>query len=170
MYVNAREPQQGPLDQSGGGTVPVPSFVADGYIYPKPQDTIFDVIVRVPNLPAATTSLQSVFAVEDRIKGGWIRGLGYGFNNPHGFFQVQTFLLVNGAVPSRYVFKTVTAGAAPTVYSGSFPPVQIGSIQEPANVFILLPSSGVVDVRFVNNSADEAFSAVVRLWGWNFGN
>lgn len=169
MYVNQRAPQQGIASEAGGPT-PLPSISTDGYINPRPQDTLFDVIVRVPTLAVSATLTQNVFTIEDRIKGGWIRKLGYGFNNPHGFFQVRTFILVNGGVPDRYVFKTVDSSAAPSTYSGSLPPVQLGSIQNPADVFILLPSNALVQVQFVNASAEEVFTAVVRLWGWNFGN
>ncbi len=166
--VNAREPQQGPPPAVGPAATPSP-FNPDGFIYPKPQDVFFDVAIRVPSLAVNSTTTQRVFSGDENAKGGWIRALGYGFNNPHGFFQVRTTILVNGAPPGRYVFKTVDA-SNPVAFSGSFPPVQIGTVQKPTDVFISLPSSAVIDVRFINASLDEAFSCAVRLKGWFFGN
>ena len=148
------------------GRMPAQGFIPDGMIFPRPDVTFFDAVIREPTIAVSATTTRTVFTQEERIKGGWIRELGYGFNNPHGFFQVRTFLLINGGTPSNYIFKTVD----PTgVYQGSFPTSQIGSVEKPTPVFIFLPSNALVEVRFVNNSADEIFSATVRLKGWSFG-
>ena len=146
-----------------------PRFVPDGMVYPRPGVTFLDVTVREPSLQAGATTTQTVFTQEDRVKGGWIRGIGYEFNNPHGFFQVRTTVLINEAPPGNYIFKTVDSGA-PETYQGSFPTSQIGTIEQPTSVFIALPSNALVQVRFVNASTSEAFEATVRLTGWNFGN
>jgi hypothetical protein len=166
--VNAREPQQGYPAAAAPAAPPAP-FIPDGFLYPRAQDVFFDVAIRVPSLAISATLDQRVFTADENAKGGWIRSLGYGFNNPHGFFQVRTTILINGGPPGRYIFKTVDA-SAPATFSGSFPPVQIGTIQKPTEVFIYVPSSAVVDLRFVNASADEIFSCAVRLKGWFFGN
>lgn len=148
------------------GRMPAQGFIPDGMIFPRADVTFFDAIIREPSLGVSATTTRDVFTQEERIKGGWIREIGYGFNNPHGFVQVRTFLLINGGTPSNYIFKTVD----PTgVYQGSFPSAQIGTIETPTSVFIYLPSNALVQVRFVNNSADEIFSAMVRIKGWSFG-
>ncbi|MGH7259972.1 MAG: hypothetical protein ACREI9_04740 [Nitrospiraceae bacterium] len=166
--VNSREPQQGYAPSPSPAAPPSP-FNPDGFIYPKAQDVFFDVAIRVPTLAVNSTTIQRVFNADENAKGGWIRSLGYGFNNPHGFFQVRTTILINGAPPGRYVFKTVDA-SNPVTFSGSFPPVQIGTVQKPTDVFIQVPSSSIVEVRFVNASLDEAFACAVRLKGWFSGN
>jgi len=143
------------------------SFVPDGMIFPRADVTWFDVSIRSASLLPSTTTTRVVFTQEERIKGGWIRYLGYEFNNPHGFFQVRTTLLINGGPPSNYIFKTVDAAGT---YEGSFPTSQIGTIENPTSVFIFLPSNALVELRFVNNSTTEPLSATVRLVGWSFGN
>lgn len=170
MLVNEREPQQA----APGVTSPTPErFVPDGFIYPRPQDSFFDVAIRVASIAPGTGGnpnvvVQNVWTVEDRIKGGWIRALGYEYNNPHGFFQVQTALLINGAPPSNYKFWNVDSASG--AIQGSFPTLQVGSIEAPTPVFVLLPSNGLVQLRFSNASQTEYFSASVRLKGWSFGN
>lgn len=168
MHVASANPYPGGMSPRSADTL-ASVFIPDGFNYPKQTDVFFDAVVRVPSIPAATTVTQLVFTQEERIKNGWIRRLGYNFNAPHGFFQVQTFLLIGGGVPSNYIFKTVDPALPGGQYTGSFPTEQIGSVAEPADVYIHLPSNGQVEVRFVNNSAVEAFSAEVRLWGWSFG-
>ena len=155
----------------GVGAVGIPpvGFVADGMVFPRPDATFFDVVVRVPSIAAGATVEQIVFDQGDRIKGGWVRKLGYDFNNPHGFFQCRTFLLLGDGVPSNYIFKTIDS-SLPAQYQGSFPTSQIGSVDAPADVFIYLPGTNVVKLRFVNNSADEVFTPVVRMVGWSFRN
>lgn len=146
------------------------SFVPDGMIYPRQDVTFFDVTVREPSIPVSATTLRTAFTQEERIKAGWIRYLGYEFNNPHGFFQVRTSLLVNGGVPSNYIFKTVDSSLPTGQYEGSFPTAQIGTIEEPTSIFVAIPSNALIQVRFINNSATEVFSSTVRLVGWSFGN
>lgn len=141
-------------------------FKSDGFVFPRPQDTLFDAIIREPLIAANSTVIRTVFTQEERIKGGWIRWLGYAFSTPSGFFQVRTTILINGGTPARYIFKTVDAATG--AYQGSLPTVQIGTVQEPTEVFIELPSNAVVQVRFVNLSLDESYSACVRLKGWSF--
>lgn len=169
MQVNPKTPP--PEAQPGAPKVgqQSPQFVPDGMIFPRPDVTFFDVGVREPSLQVNATSTQTAFTQEELIKGGWIRGIGYEFNNPHGYFQVRTTILINGAPPAKYIFKTVDAGA-PETYQGSFPTSQIGTIEQPTSVFIALPSNALVQVRFVNASTTEPFEATVRLTGWNFGN
>ena len=167
VHVNDAPPPRNAPGVGEVGVQPV-GFVPDGMIYPRPDSTFFDVIVRVPSILPSVTLTQDVFVQEERIKGGWIRELGYGFNNPHGFFQVRTTLLVNGGPPAHYIFKTVDASAGS--YQGSFPTSQIGTLERPTEVFISLPSNANVQIRFANASSDEAFSAIVRLKGWSFGN
>lgn len=170
MLVNERQPQQA----APGVTRPSPEeFVPDGFVYPKPQDQFFDVSIRVASIPPGTGGnpnviVQDVWTVQNRIKGGWIRALGYEYNNPHGFFQVRTTLLINSAPPSNYMFWNVdsTTGAI----SGSFPTLQVGTIAEPTPVFIYLPSNALVQVRLSNASQTEYFSASIRFKGWSFGN
>lgn len=144
--------------------------MADGFNYPRPEDTFFDVTVRVPRLPAVTTLEQLAFTVPDNVKGGWIRKLGYSFNSPQGFFQVRTFLLLNGATPSNYIFQTVDASAPDAApYQGSMPTVQLGAIEDPFDVYIQVPGSGTqISVRFVNNSTVVPFSCALRFVGWYF--
>lgn len=142
-------------------------FQADGMNYPRPFDVFFDVTVRVPTIGAGATVTQRVFGVEDQIKQGWIRRVGYHFNTPNGYFQVQTTILINGGTPSNYIYKTVDAGTG--AYQGSLPPDQIGTIDEPAETFIRLPNNAVIDVRFINNNTVQSFTGVVRLWGWYLG-
>lgn len=169
MIEGEPPPAQAPGVGELGRIPATQAFVPDGMIFPRADVTFFDVVVRVPSLSANLTTTQTVFTQEERIKGGWIRELGYGFNNPHGFFQVRTLLLVNGGPSTSYIFKTIDA-AAPAAYQGSFPTSQIGTIENPTSVFIFLPSNALVELRFVNNSTTEAFSATVRLKGWSFGN
>ena len=169
VTVNAKTPPpeaQPGAPQAGPQS---PRFVPDGMIYPRPDVTFFDVAVRVPAIAVSATVMQDAFEQEERIKAGWLRGLGYAFNNPHGFSQVRTTLLINNAPPSNYIFKTVDS-SAPATYEGSFPPAQIGTLHNPTEVFIWLPANALVQLRFVNASANEAFSAIVRLTGWSFGN
>ena len=167
MLVQGEPPPISPPGVGQDGRIPAVGFVPDGMIYPQPNVTFFDATVRVASLTASATVTRTVFTQEERIKGGWIRYLGYEFNNPHGFFQVRTTLLINGGTPSNYIFKTVDATSE---YQGSFPTSQIGTIENPTSVFIFLPSNALVEVRFVNANANEAFSATVRLVGWSFGN
>lgn len=169
MLVQGEPP---PRSAPGVGETGVPAvgFVPDGMIYPRPDSTFFDVAVREPSIPVSATTTRIVFTQEERIKGGWIRYLGYAFNNPHGFFQVRTFLLINGGPPANYIFKTVDSSLATGQYQGSFPTSQIGTVEAPTSVFIFLPSNALVELRFVNASSTEVFSAEVRLVGWSFGN
>ena len=146
------------------------SFVPDGMIYPRQDVTFFDVTVREPSIPVSATTLRTAFTQEERIKAGWIRYLGYEFNNPHGFFQVRTSLLVNGGVSSNYIFKTVDSSLPTGQYQGSFPTAQIGTIEQPTSIFVSIPSNALIQIRFINNSFTEVFSATVRLVGWSFGN
>lgn len=171
MWVNEREPQQAPTPPGapGGG----PKFVPDGFIYPRAQDHFFDVSIRIQSVgPGAggnpNVVVQDVFTQADRLKGGWISGVGYEYNNPHGFFQVRTTLLINGAPPSNYHFRTVDSITG--TVDGSFPTVQIGTIEEPSSARIYLPANGLVQIRVSNASQDEPFSVIVRLKGWSFGN
>ena len=170
MLVNAREPQQSP---PGVGEIRADRFVADGFIYPRPEDSFFDVGIRIASIAPGTGGnpnivVQNVFTQDDRIKGGWISAVGYEYNNPHGFFQVRTTVLINGAPPSNYRFRTVDSATG--AFDGSFPTVQIGSVREPTWVRILLPSNGLVQIRAANFSQDETFTLIVRLKGWSFGN
>ena len=162
-----------PSTQSPGvGEVGIPAvgFVPDGFNYPRPDSTFFDVVVRVATIPPATTVDQIVFTQGERIKGGYVRRLGYEFNNPHGYFQCRTFILLADGVPSNYIFKTVESGATtPEQYQGSFPTSQIGSVDDPTQVFIYLPAATLVKLRFVNVSTTETFAATVRMVGWSFG-
>lgn len=170
MFVNERQPQQGPPPDAS--IVPVKAL-ADGYMFPAERDAQFDQAIRIASIgPGAgglpNIVLQDVFTVADRLKGGWISALGYEYNNPHGFFQVQTAIFINGATPSNYHFRNIdsTTGAV----DGSFPVAQIGTIRDPTAVRILLPSNALVQIRAANFSQDETFSLVVRLKGWTFGN
>lgn len=169
MLVNQREPQQSPPAEAQ--IVPTRPM-ADGYLFPRPEDIQFDVAIRIPSIGPGTGGapnvvVTDVFTQADRIKGGWIAAVGYEYNNPHGFFQVRTNLLINGGPPSNYHFRTVDVSG---VVDGSFPTVQIGTITEPTSVRIMLPSNGLVQVRASNASQTETFSLVVRLKGWSFGN
>ena len=158
-----REPT--PPGVGGDGVVPfTPRFVPDGYIYPRVGDQKFDITVRAPVIAVSATLDVVIYEVDDRIKGGWIRQLGYGFNNSHGDFVVRTFLLINDQVPSDYIFRTVDSVAG--TFEGSFPTVNIGSLQQPTDVHIRMPAQSKISIRFVNNSADEVFSGGVRLKGW----
>lgn len=141
-------------------------FVADGWIDPRPRDQLFDVGIRVPSLAAGATITQRILEDQSLVQGGVIRRLGYSFSQPHGYLQVRTTVLVNGAPPIDYLFRTVDALSATQAYQGSLPPFQIGSPVEMANVFIKIPSQAVLEARFVNGSATEAFSFFFRLWGW----
>jgi len=167
MLVQGEPPPRPAPGVGEVGRVPARGFVPDGMVFPRADVTWFDVTIRSASLPANTTTTRVVFTTEERIKGSWIRYLGYEFNNPHGFFQVRTTLLINGGPPSNYIFKTVDATGT---YEGSFPTSQIGTIENPTSVFIFLPSNSLVELRFVNNSTTEALSATVRLVGWSFGN
>lgn len=168
MMVNERAPQQAAPQN------PAPSlFLADGFNYPREQDSFFDVSIRIASLAPGAAGLpnivvQDVFTQNDRIKGGWISALGYEYNNPHGFFQVRTTVLIGGAPPLNYKFRTVDSVTG--AFDGSFPTVQIGSVREPSWVRILLPSNGLVQIRAANFSQDETFTLIVRLKGWSFGN
>jgi hypothetical protein len=171
MWVNQREPQQSPIPPGapGGG----PKFVPDGFIYPRPEDFFFDVSIRMQSIGPGTGGnpnviVQNVFTQADKLKGGWISAVGYEYNNPHGFFQVRTTLLINSATPANYQFRTVDSVAG--TVDGSFPTVQIGTVDAPADVRIMLPSNGLVQIRASNASQSETFSLVVRLKGWSFGN
>lgn len=170
MIIDRLAPPSSQSPFVGETGVPPVGFVPDGMVYPRPDTTFFDVVVRAASIPAATTLEQVVFDQGERIKGGFIRKLGYEFNNPHGYFQCRTFLLLSDGVPSNYIFKTVDSGATgPNQYQGSFPTSQIGSVDQPADVFIYLPAATLTKMRFVNVSTTEAFSATVRLVGWSFG-
>lgn len=170
MFVNAREPQQSP---PGVGEVRADRFVSDGFIFPRPEDSFFDVSVRIQSIGPGTGGnpnvvIQNVFTQEDRIKGGWVSAVGYEYNNPHGFFQVRTTLLINGAPPSNYRYRNVDSVTG--TFDGSFPTVQVGSVLQPSWTRILLPSNGIVQVRASNASQMETFSLVVRIMGWSMGN
>lgn len=170
MLINQREPQQSA--PRVGEAVPN-RFVSDGFIHPRPEDVQLDVAIRIATIAPGAGGLpnivvQDVFTQQDRIKGGWLSGVGYEYNNPHGFFQVRTTLLINNGPPSNYHFRTVDSITG--TVDGSFPTVQIGTIQEPTNVRIYLPSNGLVQIRAANFSQTETFSLVVRLKGWSFGN
>ncbi len=141
------------------------AFVPDGYIFPRANDIQFDITVRVPSLAANDTTTVEAYKQSPQLKGGWIRKIGYAFNNPHGHLHVKTFLLIDGAAPSNYMFRTVDSVTG--AFEGSFPPVQIGSIQSPADVYIRLPQSAKVEIRFENANLEQAFSCAVRLWGWS---
>lgn len=143
-------------------------FVPDGMIYPPASATFFDATIRIPQLAAGTTSTQTVFTQEEGIKAGWIRGIGWEFSSPHAYFKVQTSILINGGAPSQYIFKQITAGTG--AYSGSLPMFQMGSPVNPADVFISLPANALLEIRFVNNAADQAFSGWFRIKGWSFAN
>lgn len=168
MLVNARAPQQ------AAPAPVVPSlFLADGFNFPREQDALFDVAVRIASIAPGTGGnpnivLQSVFTQEDKLKGGWISAVGYDYNNPHGFFQVRTTLLINSAPPANYRFRTVDSVTG--AVDGSFPTVQIGSVREPAWVRIYLPANGLIQIRAANFSQSETFTVTVRLKGWSFGN
>lgn len=170
MLVNERQPQQGPPPNSQ--IVPVKPL-ADGYIFPREQDAQFDAAIRIQSIAPGTAGnpnvvIQDVFTVADRLKGGWISALGYEYNNPHGFFQVQTAILINGGTPANYHFRNVDSVTG--IADGSFPVAQIGTIMEPTPVRISLPSNGLIQIRAANFSQEESFSLVVRLKGWSFGN
>lgn len=141
-------------------------FVADGWIHPRPADQLFDVGIRVPSLTAGTTITQRVLEDQSLVQGGVIRRLGYFFSQPHGYLQVRTTVLINGAPPIDYLFRTVDAVAAGQPFQGSLPPFQIGTPIDMTEVFIKIPSQAVLEVRFVNASATETFSFFFRLWGW----
>lgn len=143
-------------------------FQADGWIWNRPLDQCFDVGIRVPSLTAASTITQRVLQDVSLAKGGVIRRLGYTFSQPHGYLQVRTTVLINGSPPSDYLFRAVDASSPTQAYQGSLPPFQIGSPAgcEMADVFIKLPSDAVIEMRFENASATEAFSFDFRLTGW----
>lgn len=147
-----------------------PPFHGEGWVFPRPSDQQFDVSIRVPGLAPSATTVQAVLQDLSVAKGGVIRKLGYSFSQPHGYLQVRTTILINGAPPADYLFRTVDA-SSPTVFQGSFPPFQIGSPAGDgmADVFIKLPPSAGISVRFENASASESFSFFVRLCGWLFG-
>lgn len=169
MHVTGAHPYpEGPGPRAAAGA-PASVFIPDGFVYPRPGDVFFDAVVRVPSIAPSSTVTQLVFTQEERIKQGWIRKLGYNFNSPHGFFQVRTFLQLAGGVPTNYIYKTVDPSLPGGQYQGSFPVEQIGSVLEPTDVYILLPSNVQVEIRFQNNSTVETFSAEVRLWGWSQG-
>lgn len=154
-----------PPGVGGPGVAPFsPRFTPDGFIFPRPNDQRFDAFARAPTIAVSATVEETIWNVDDNIKGGWIRQLGYGFNNAHGDFVVRTFLLINDQVPSDYIFRTVDTVSG--TFEGSFPTVNIGSIQEPTEVFIRIPPQSKISVRFVNNSPDEVFSGLVRIKGW----
>lgn len=160
-------PQSTPPGVGGPGNAPYdPKFVGDGFVYPRPNDQRFDVTARAPVIAVSSTVEAVIWDVDANIKGGWIRALGYGFNNAHGDFVVRTFLLINDQVPSDYLFRTVDTTAG--TFEGSFPTVNIGSLQQPTEVHIRIPAQSKISIRFVNNSADEVFSGAVRLKGWFF--
>ena len=142
-------------------------FVPDGFIFPRPEDQFFDFLIRVPLLAVNSTVEQTVFTSSEQIKGGWIRKIGYGFNQPQGFFQVRTTLLINSAPPANYMYRTIDS-TSPDTFQGSFPTTQLGPIEEPTDVYIALPSSALVSIRFLNTSTVASFSVAVRLWGWFF--
>lgn len=144
-------------------------FQADGWVWPRPQDQHFDVGIRVPELLPSATTRQRVLQDVSLAKGGVIRKIGYQFNQPHGFAQVRTTILINGGTPIDYLFRTVDA-SAPATFQGSLPPFQIGSPAggEMADVFIKLPDNSVIELEFVNASTTEEFSFFFRLTGWLF--
>lgn len=147
-------------------TSPAAAFVPDGFIYPTPDAIFFDATVRAAQLPVATVTTQRVLTVEVGSKGGWIRKLGYGFNNPHGYFKVRTTVKIDGITPPNYLWKTVDPATG--TYQGSFPTLQLGSIHDPFDVYIRLPGNAKVDIEWNNQSADEQFSGAVRLFGWSY--
>lgn len=173
MIVNAREPQQGFDPSPPGAPGGSGKFKPDGFLFPRAEDVFLDVAIRIGSIGPGTGGnpnvvIQDVFTQADRIKGGWISAIGYDYNNPHGFFQVRTTLLINGAPPSNYHFRTVDSATG--TIDGSFPTVQVGSVTRPTWTRIYLPSNGLVQIRASNASQDETFSLVVRLKGWAFGN
>lgn len=166
VIVQTAEPEPGPGVGPYRASAAQP-FKPDGFNFPRPEDTFFDFTVRSPNIARNTTVVQLVFVMAANIKGGWVRGVGYNFNNPHGFQQVRTTLLVNGGPPPRYQYATVD-GAVPATFQGSFPTFQIGTLTAPAVTYIELPSAARVELRYVNNSLDESFSCIFRMVGWTF--
>jgi hypothetical protein len=171
MLVNERATQQ-PIPGARGDLSPS-LFVADSFNFPRPNDALFDVAIRIREIAPGTAGnpnivTQNIFTQEDLLKGGYISALGYEYNNPHGFFQVRTTILINGAPPSNYRFRTVDSQTG--AFDGSFPTVQIGSVREPTWVRLFLPPNGLVQVRASNFSQDEAFTLIVRFQGWSFGN
>lgn len=156
-----------PLGNQMAEAQAVPSrFVPDGLVYPPSDAMFFDATIRVAQLAAGTTTEQTVFTQEEGIKRGVIRKIGWEFNNPHGYFKVQTSLLINGGAPSAYLFKQIAS--ATTTYTGSLPMFQMGSPVSPADVYIDLPANALIQLRFVNNAADQAFSVWFRIFGWSF--
>lgn len=159
-------PSQQAPGVDGVGT-PDSGFYGDGMVYPRPSSSFFDKFLRV-TIAASTTLTQTVFRSFHGAKGGWLRGIGYDFDDPEGFFAVKITPLVNGGPSNRYAFATIDPSSPLTVYEGSLPPFQIGSPQSPANVFIYIPANGLFQLRFVNGSADAPYTALVRLTGWTF--
>ena len=158
------EPQTSPPGVGGAGVLPfTPRFRPDGFIYPLEEDQRFDFTARQPAIPENATTELDVFNTPVSIKGGWIRWLGYGFNNPLADFLVRTFVLIDDSVPSDYLWRTVDPTGA---FEGSFPTVNVGSIQEPTEVYIRVPAQAKISIRWVNNSQDTVFSGTVRLKGW----
>lgn len=171
MLVNERSPQQAVPGTNGNLSPSL--FVADSFNFPRPNDDLFDIGIRLASIGPGTagnpnTVLQDIFTQEDRIKGGYISAVGYDYNNPHGFFQVRTTLLINAAPPVNYRFRTVDSVTG--TFDGSFPTVQVGSVREPTWVRIYLPANGLIQVRASNFSQDETFTLIVRIKGWSFGN
>lgn len=171
MLVNERPMQQAAPGSDGNLTPNL--FVADSFNFARPTDALFDIGIRIASIAPGTAGLpnivvQDVFTQTDQLKGGYISDVGYDYNNPHGFFQVRTTLLINGAPPSNYRFRTVDSISG--AIDGSFPTVQIGSVREPTWVRIYLPPNGLVQIRAANFSQDETFTLIVRLKGWSFGN
>lgn len=171
MLVNER-PLQQPAPGSGGNLSPS-LFVADSFNFPKAEDDLFDVAIRIASIGPGTGGnpnvvMQDVFTQADQLKGGYISAVGYDYNNPHGFFQVRTQLLINGGPPSNYRFRTVDSVSG--AVDGSFPTLQIGSVRQPASVRIYLPANSLIQIRASNSSQDETFTLVMRMKGWSFGN
>lgn len=170
LRLSLAKPTAPPSQQAPGvdsiGTPDV-GFYGDGMVYPRPSSSFFDKFLRV-TIATSATATQVVFRQFQGAKGGWLRGIGYDFDDPEGFFAVKITPLVNGGTPNRYAFATIDAANPLTVYEGSLPPFQIGSPQKPADVFIYLPANGLFELRFVNSSAEAAYTAMVRLTGWTF--
>jgi len=171
MLVNERPIQQ-PSPGLDGSLTPA-LFVADGFNFARPNDALFDVAVRIASIGPGTGGnpnivIRDVFTQADNLKAGIIEAVGYEYNNPHGFFQVRTTLLINGAPPANYRFRTVDDATG--AVDGSFPTLQIGSVREPASVRIFLPANALVQIRASNASQDETFTVVLRIKGWSNGN
>lgn len=135
--------------------------------FPKTQpENQFDFTNVATALAPGTTVTQAIFTAEEGFKAGVIAGLGLGFNVPWGYRQVRIHILVNGGLPSNYLFRHFVDAVT---WQGSLPPFSIGSIEEMASVRIPFPANARLEIRFQNLSGETTFVCAIRFWGWFFG-